>query len=737
MSEFSEKQSLKSFAEKAYLDYAMYVILDRALPHLADGLKPVQRRIIYAMNELHLEANAKHKKAARTVGDVLGKYHPHGDSACYEAMVLMAQAFSCRYPLIDGQGNWGSSDDPKSFAAMRYTEARLNPHAELLLSEIDQDTVDFQANFDGTLKEPRLLPARVPQILLNGTTGIAVGMATDIPPHNLREVIAATVQLLDDPESTPEILQKFLLGPDYPGGGEIVTTPDDLARIYMTGSGSLRVRACYEREDETLVVTQLPYQVSGAEILKRIAEQMQAKKLPMVEDLRDESDHENPVRLVIQLRSARVDGERLMEHLFATTDLEKSFRINLNVIGLDQRPQVKNLKTLLSEWLEFRTLTLRRRLTFRLAQVESRLHLISGLIIALNNLDQVIRIVREASDAVAVLINDFGLTEAQAEYILDTKLRNLAKLEESRLQIEQEKLVREQSDLKQLLSSEKRLKNLLRRELLADGEKYGDARRSLLIEKPLPRAFEEKEGQVIEQISIILSRMGWIRVLRKDIDFSNLNYRAGDSLLSYVRGKSQKTVVFFDSIGRFYAMGIHNLPPTRGDGEPLTKYFTPPSDAQFMGLILGDGNEEVVLLSSAGYGFMAQFSDLVSRHRSGKLVLSLPTNAKPLIPLLINNSETTDGVLIVATHMGYLLKISLGELPKLNRGKGNKMVDLRGDDYLVAGIILKPNQELIIDGHENQHRLTPKIWTHIVEGRGKKGQQLSGIKIINGLSIGG
>ncbi len=731
--DFSEQQSLSQFAEKAYLDYAMYVILDRALPHLADGLKPVQRRIIYAMSELNLNATAKFKKAARTVGDVLGKYHPHGDSACYEAMVLMAQPFSYRYPLVDGQGNWGSSDDPKSFAAMRYTEARLTRYAELLLSELGQGTVDFQPNFDGTLREPTLLPARLPQILLNGTMGIAVGMATDIPPHNLKEVVAATAYLIDHPDATSEDLQTLLPAPDYPGGAEIVSSKADLGRIYTTGNGSVRVRASYERQEDCLIITQLPYQVSGAEILKKIAEQMQNKKLPMIEDLRDESDHESPIRLVIQLRSARFDGDKLMNHLFATTDLEKSFRVNLNIIGLDQRPQVKNLKSLLSEWLQFRSDTLRRRLQFRLSQVEARLHLLAGLLIALLNLDRVIEIIRESDDPKAILINELSLSDIQAEYILETKLRQLAKLEELKLQTEQQKLIKEQTELAQLLASEKRFKNRLKRELLADSEKYGDERRSVLVEKPVAQPFEEKETISSDPITVVLSRMGWVRVAKKELDPATLSYRVGDGFLSSVQGRSHQIAVFFDSTGRFYATPTSTLPSIRGDGEPLTRRFNPPIGAQFLGVLLGEGNESVLIASSGGYGFTCQFNELISRYRAGKSILTLPNDACPLRPILFAESLRMSLTVLAATQRGYLLQFPLSELPNLTKGKGNKIIDLDATDELAALIILQPEQNLRIEMATDTVILTPKEWQRLVGGRGRKGKLFAAKKAIQGV----
>lgn len=537
-----ERRSLADFTEQAYLNYSMYVIMDRALPHIGDGLKPVQRRIVYAMSELGLDADAKHKKSARTVGDVLGKYHPHGDSACYEAMVLMAQPFSYRYTLVDGQGNWGAPDDPKSFAAMRYTEARLSRYSELLLDELGQGTVDWVPNFDGTMNEPATLPARLPNLLLNGTTGIAVGMATDVPPHNLREVAAACVRLLDEPGATVEQLTEHVPGPDFPTEAEIITPKADLLKIYQTGRGSVRMRAVYRVEDGDIVVTALPHQVSGAKVLEQIAAQMQAKKLPMVADLRDESDHENPCRIVIIPRSNRVDAEELMTHLFATTDLESSYRVNTNVIGLDGKPQVKDLRTLLTEWLQYRVGTVRRRLQFRLDKVEKRLHLLEGLLIAFLNLDEVIRIIRSEDHPKPVLMERFGLTDLQADYILDTRLRQLARLEEMKIRGEQDELAKEREKLLALLGSEAKLKKLVRKEILEDAEKYGDARRSPLVERAEAKALSETELMPTEPVTVVLSEKGWVRCAKgHDIDATGLSYKAGDGFKAAAPGARTST----------------------------------------------------------------------------------------------------------------------------------------------------------------------------------------------------
>ena len=669
-----ERLALKTFTEKAYLDYSMYVILDRALPHIGDGLKPVQRRIIYAMSELGLSAAAKYKKSARTVGDVLGKYHPHGDSACYEAMVLMAQPFSYRYPLIDGQGNWGSVDDPKSFAAMRYTESRLAPFAQALLAELGQGTADWQANFDGSLQEPVLLPARLPNVLLNGATGIAVGMATDIPPHNLNEVLAACIHLLDHPRASLDDLHEFIPAPDYPSGAEIVTPRDEIRKIYATGTGSIRLRACFERDNGEIVITQLPYQVSVAKVLEQIGAQMQAKKLPMVEDLRDESDHENPVRLVISPRSNRVDVDMLMDHLFATTNLERSYRVNLNIIGLDGRPQVKNLQMILSEWLNYRMTTVRRRLQHRLDKVEQRLHILAGLLVAFLNLDEVIRIVREEDQPKAALIVRFDLSEAQADEILNTRLRQLAKLEEMKIRAEQKELTAEQQELHKLLGSERRLKTLLRKELQADAQRYGDERRSPLVERRAAQALSDTALTPSEPITVILSKQGWVRAAKKEIDAQALNYKAGDEFLAQAQGRSNQAVVFLDSTGRTYALAAHTLASARGYGEPLTGRFNPPSGARFMSLLMDHDDEQYLLASDAGYGFICSFADLLTRNKAGKATLTVPTGAQslPIVPV----RNLGEDRLVAITGQGYLLSYPVRELPQLTKGKGNKIIGI-------------------------------------------------------------
>lgn len=689
-----ERRSIAQFSEQAYLNYAMYVILDRALPNVCDGLKPVQRRIIYAMSELGLSAGAKHKKSARTVGDVIGKFHPHGDSACYEAMVLMAQPFSYRYPLIDGQGNFGSPDDPKSFAAMRYTESRLTAYANNLLAETEQGTVDWQPNFDGTLEEPVLLPARLPNVLLNGGMGIAVGLSTDIPPHNLREVVSATVLLLDNPESTVDDLCRLVRAPDFPTEAEIITPPDEIMQMYRTGIGSVRQRARFEIEQGEIVITALPFQVSGSKILEQIAGQMNAKKLPMVSDLRDESDHEAPTRLVIIPRSRQVDTDALMAHLFATTDLEKSYRINMNVIALDGRPRVMNLKELLAEWLIFRQQTVTRRLTWRLAKLELRLEVLAGLLIAFLNIDEVIALIREADEPKPALIARFGLTERQAEAILEIRLRQLAKLEEIALRQEQEGLQAEAEHIRALLADETALKGLLRDELQADAKLYGDNRRSRLVTRDAAQALNESALITSEPVTIVLSQNGWIRAAKgHDVDPFGLSYKAGDAYLAHALGKSTQTAVLFDNTGRAYALPAHSLPSARGQGEPLTGRLSPPTGAQFTQLLLADEADAVLLFQSTGYGFIVPYAELISRQRAGKLILSLQAGATLGVPLRLNSAATR---LALATSDGHVLMIELGEIPTLTKGRGNKLIGLKVGAQVVAACLLTAQDNLKI-----------------------------------------
>ncbi|WP_027081328.1 DNA topoisomerase IV subunit A [Luteimonas mephitis] len=694
-----EQIPLREYAERAYLDYSMYVVLDRALPFIGDGLKPVQRRIIYAMSELGLAAGAKPKKSARTVGDVIGKYHPHGDSACYEAMVLMAQPFSYRYPLIDGQGNFGSQDDPKSFAAMRYTESKLTPIAEVLLGELGQGTVDWTPNFDGTLEEPAWMPARLPHLLLNGTTGIAVGMATDVPPHNLNEIVSACVRLLDDPDATVRDLCEHVRGPDYPTTAEIITAATDLQAMYETGTGSIRARATFAREAANIVITALPYQVSPSKVIEQIAAQMRAKKLPWLEDIRDESDHANAVRVVLIPRSNRVDAEQLMGHLFATTDLEKSYRVNLNIIGLDGRPQVKNLKAILAEWLTFRADTVTRRLNHRLEKVERRLHLLEGLLVAFLNLDEVIRIIRSEDEPKPALIARFDLSDDQAEYILETKLKQLARLEEMKIRGEQDELDSERDRLIATLGSKAKLRKLIKDELLADAKKFGDARRSPLVAREAAQALAETELVASEPMTIVLSEKGWVRAAKgHDVDAAALSYRDGDGLLGAVRGRSTQQVAFLDSSGRSYSTLAHTLPSARGNGEPLTGRFSPAAGASFQALATADSDTRFVLASSHGYGFVTRFENLTGRQKAGKAMLSLSAGAHVVAPAQV--ADTAADRIVAVTSAGHLLAFPVAELPELDKGKGNKIIEIpkakRGTEHVVAIAVVSPGSTLSV-----------------------------------------
>lgn len=729
--EADERIALKEYTEKAYLDYSMYVILDRALPHIGDGLKPVQRRIVYAMSELGLKASAKYKKSARTVGDVIGKFHPHGDSAAYEAMVLMAQPFSYRYTLVDGQGNWGSPDDPKSFAAMRYTESRLTKYAEVLLDELGQGTVDWQPNFDGTLDEPMVFPARVPNLLLNGTTGIAVGMATDIPPHNLREVVSACVHLLDNPNASVTELCQHILGPDMPTEAEIISSRDDLIKMYETGRGSVRMRAVWQKDEDSgdIVITALPHQVSGAKILEQIAAQMQAKKLPMVADLRDESDHENPTRLVIVPRSNRVDLEQVMQHLFATTELERTYRVNMNVIGIDGRPAVKALNKILSEWLSFRTVTTRRRLQYRLDKVERRLHLLAGLLVAFLNLDEVIRIIREEEEPKAELMKRFELTEDQTEYILETKLRQLARLEEMKIRGEQAELEKERDQLQGILGSAVKLKNLIRKELLQAAEQYGDERRSPIVERAEAQALSETELVSADPVTVVISDKGWIRAGKgHDLDPTSLSYKAGDSFKFAVHGKSNQSVILLDSTGRSYSVPAHKLPSARGQGEPLSGHINPPSGATFEGVLMGAEEQRVLLASDAGYGFVAKLDDLASKNKAGKALLTLPENAKVLPPQLVN--DPSQALLAAVSNDGRLLVFPVTELPELPRGKGNKIMNIPSaraaarEEYVIAVSVIHPGQQLTLYSGKRFITLNASDLEHYKGERGRRGNKL-------------
>jgi topoisomerase-4 subunit A len=724
-----EKLPLRTFTEKAYLDYSMYVILDRALPHIGDGLKPVQRRIIYAMSELGLLAATKHKKSARTVGDVIGKFHPHGDSACYEAMVHMAQDFAYRYPIVDGQGNWGSADDPKSFAAMRYTEARLTPYAAILLDELDQGTVEWAPNFDGTLQEPVLLPAQLPNLLLNGTSGIAVGMSTDIPPHNLREVVTALVRLLEEPDTTVKQLCQHIKGPDFPTGGELVTPRKELHEIYATGNGTLRLRATWERDEDDIIVTNLPFQVSGSKVLEQIDAQRQAKKLPLVEDLRDESDHENPTRLVITPKSGKVDVEALMSHLYATTDLERTLRVNINVIGLDGRPSVRDLKALLGEWLQFRTATVKRRLQYRLAKVEDRLHILEGLLIAYLNIDEVIRIIRREEKPKDVLMKRFGISDAQAESILNLRLRQLAKLEEIEIRTEQKELAKERDSLQQILKSATKLKNLIRDELLALAEKHGDARRTAIVEREAAQAIAETELVTSEPVTVVLSSSGWVRAAKgHDIDPVSLSYKSGDAFLSAATGKSNQLAVFIDSAGRAYCLPAHSLPSARGQGEPLTGRLNPAPGASFRGVLLGDPEMRWLVASNAGYGFFVRLGELHSRNRAGKACLRVPEGGDVLIPAPVTGPEFPGDALVAAlSSEGRLLVFPAAELPELPRGKGNKIFGISsrkfkaGEERLSAVAVFEPGQSLLLFSNQRTMTLGPKDLAEYQGARSQRG----------------
>jgi len=728
-----ETLPLAQFTEKAYLDYSMYVILDRALPHIGDGLKPVQRRIVYAMSELGLSATAKPKKSARTIGDVLGKFHPHGDSACYEAMVHMAQDFSYRYPLVDGHGNWGSSDDPKSFAAMRYTEARLTPYAKTLLAELGSGTVDWAPNFDGTLQEPTLLPAQLPNILLNGATGIAVGMSTDVPPHNLREVASALIRLIDDPEINLRSLMSHIKGPDFPTGGVIVSPRQEIAEIYRTGNGTMRVRAIWEREGDDIVITNLPYQSSGSKVLEQIAAQMRAKKLPMVEDLRDESDQENPTRLIISVRSNRVDVDALMSHLCASTDLERTQRVNLNVIGLNGRPAVRNLKDLLVEWLQFRLQTVRRRLEFRRDRVQERLHILDGLLIAYLSIDKVIKIIREEDDPKAVLMKRFKLSDIQAEAILNLRLRHLAKLEEMKIRGEQDELNAELEHLLGTLKSKSRMQKLIRDEISEAAENYGDARRTLIQESEAAQVLDEADLVPSEAVTIVLSARGWARAAKgHDIDPRALSYRSADEFLCAALGRSNQQAVFIDSNGRAYSLAAHSLPSARGQGDPLTGRFKPADGARFCGVIAGDPEHRWLVASDAGYGFFVKPQELYSRAKAGKAMLKVPDKGTALIPVTVSGSEFPATTRVAAVDSeGHLLVFPSKELPEMVRGKGIKILGVPskkyagGEERMVAVALLQPKQGLVVQcGGRKMTIKAAEIDERYLGERGRRGSLL-------------
>lgn len=724
-----EQIPLKNYTQQAYLNYSMYVINDRALPNIGDGLKPVQRRIVYAMSELGLKASAKFKKSARTIGDVIGKFHPHGDSACYEAMVLMAQPFTNRYPLVDGQGNWGSQDDPKSFAAMRYTESRLQGYADVLLGELAQGTVDWKPNFDGTLQEPRVLPARLPNVLLNGGSGIAVGMTTDIPPHNLNEVANACIHLLDTPKATVQDLCQFIKGPDYPTEAELITPKKDIVELYETGRGSLKARATYIKDNGEIIINALPYQVSGAKVLEQIAAQMQKKKLPMVVDLRDESDHENPTRIIVVAKSNRVDIDAIMSHLYSTTDLEKNYRVNFNMIGIDKRPKVKDLASLLKEWLKFRTETVRRRLQFRLDKILDRLHILEGLLIAFLNIDEVIKIIRREDKPKPALIMKFKISDRQAEAILELKLRQLARLEEIKITAEQKELAAERKTLEQLLNSAIRLKTFIKGEIKADAEKYGDKRRTPLIEREEAKAFSETELISTEPVTIVLSERGWMRAAKgHDVDPASLQYKSGDSFKIAARGKSNQLAIFMDSTGRAYSLPSHSLPSARGQGEPVSGKVNPPSGATFEGVVIGEDDQDVLLASDAGYGFVGKIGDLISKNKAGKSVLKPPRGGK-VLPLRMVNDYNRN-LIVAISNEGRMLMFPIAELPRLAKGKGNKIISIPTSrvaeriEFIVALIVLTAEDTLTVHAGRRHHNLKPADLQHYSGERGRRGNKL-------------
>jgi topoisomerase-4 subunit A len=724
-----EQIALKTYTQQAYLNYSMYVINDRALPNIGDGLKPVQRRIVYAMSELGLKASAKFKKSARTIGDVIGKFHPHGDSACYEAMVLMSQPFTYRYPLVDGQGNWGSQDDPKSFAAMRYTESRLQGYADVLLGELAQGTVDWKANFDGTLEEPEILPARLPNVLLNGGSGIAVGMATDIPPHNLREVADACIHLLDKPKATIKDICKIIKGPDYPSEAELITPKSDIEEMYTTGRGSLKARATYVKENGEILINALPLQVSGANELEQIAAQMQKKKLPMVVDLRDESDHENPTRIIVVPKSNRADIDAIMSHLYSTTDLEKNYRVNFNMIGIDKRPQVKDILSLLKEWLQFRTETVRRRLQFRLDKIVDRMHILEGLLVAFLNIDEVIRIVRKEDKPKPALIKKFKISDRQAEAILELKLRQLAKLEEIKIVAEQKELAAERKGLEQLLSSAARLKTFIKSEIKADAEKFGDDRRTPLVIRDEAKAFAQTELISTEPVTIVLSDRGWMRAAKgHEVDPASLQYKSGDSFKIAARGKSNQLAIFMDSTGRAYSLPAHSLPSARGQGEPVSGKVNPPSGATFEGVVIGEDDKDVLLASDAGYGFVGKVGDLISKNKSGKAVLKAPKGGKVLAPRMVNDYKKD--LIVAITNEGRMLMFPIAELPRLAKGKGNKIISIptarvaERIEFVVALTVLTADDTLTVHAGKRHHNLKPTDLQHYQGERGRRGNKL-------------
>ena len=725
-----ESISLKKYAEESYLNYAMYVILDRALPNIGDGLKPVQRRILYAMSELGLDAGSKYKKSARTVGDVIGKFHPHGDSAAYEAMVLMAQNFSFKYPFVDGQGNWGSQDDPKSFAAMRYTESKLTKFANLLIDELKSGTVDWQPNFDGSLLEPVIFPAKLPSILLNGTSGIAVGMATDIPSHNINEIIDATVFLLDNPRSELGDLLEIIKGPDFSNNASIIASEEELLEIYSTGRGGFKIQAQWVQEKNDIIINALPYQASGSKILEQIADQMLKKKIPMVVDLADEGDHEEPVRLVITLKSNRVNAEDVMNHLFASTDLQKNYRANMNLISLAGGPRVFDLLSLLKEWITFRKNTVIRRLEHRLDQVNDRLHILEGLLAVYLNIDEVIKIIRESDEPKKEIIREFKLTDIQANAILEIKLRQLAKLEQIKLEDERSKLSDEQKEIETILSSKARLKTLIKKELLEIKENFGEERKSPIKNASNAKVFSEEETLVTEPITVVLSEAGWIRSGKgHEIDPSSLSYRGEDKLQDYARGKSNQTAVFIDSSGKVFSIASHSLPSARGMGEPISGRVNAESGVNFISALIGEPDDKFIFTNTAGYGYISEFSNTISNKKTGKAFMKIPEGAS----LIKSQKLREDHQYIAAvSSIGKLLIFKLDELPILPKGKGNKIINIptakfkSKEEKMLDIQLLAEDSNLVVHYGTKTRSLPFKDWQHYISSRAKRGNILAG-----------
>ncbi len=720
--------SLKKYAEESYLNYAMYVILDRALPNIGDGLKPVQRRILYAMSELGLDAGSKYKKSARTVGDVIGKFHPHGDGAAYEAMVLMAQNFSFKYPLVDGQGNWGSQDDPKSFAAMRYTESKLTKFANLLISELKSGTVDWQPNFDGSLLEPVIFPSKLPSILLNGTSGIAVGMATDIPSHNINEVIDATVFLLENPKSGLGDLLKIIKGPDFSNNAPIVVSNEELEEIYSSGRGGFKAQAQWAQEKNQIIINALPYQASGSKILEQIADQMMKKKIPMIVDLSDEGDHKEPVRLVITLKSNRVNAEDVMNHLFASTDLQKSYRVNMNLISLNGGPKVFSLVELIKEWLVFRKDTVIRKLEHRLDQVNDRLHILEGLLIVYLDLDKVIKIIRESDEPKKDIIKAFKLSEIQANAILEIRLRQLAKLEQAKLEQERDVLVTEQSEIEKVLKSKTRLKTLIKNELIEIKEDFGEERKSPIKENTAAKVFSEEETIVTEPITIVLSAAGWIRSAKgHDIDPSSLSYRGEDSLQDFSRGKSNQIAVFLDSNGKAYSLPSHSLPSARGMGDPISGRVSADSGIKFISTLIGNDEDKYMIMNTAGYGYISEFKNMVSNKKSGRAFMKIPNDAELLRAIHVREDHL---YIAAVSNIGRLLIFKIDELPVLGKGKGNKIINIptakfvAKEELMSHAQLISPTSSLRIESGKRFLTLKLKDLENYISSRAKRGNML-------------